>query len=139
MLQDWSLFVMLAILNWLVQCLIKSTISWSTEWYKFLIIENGFHGFPLFYCIMKHLGLFFCKNKVSECKTNTIHVPILMYQMCISTNKVSSVMIRQKKLKITPKNCEDWKNPKSVLKSNQIRRRIELCMREIMLPFDMNL
>jgi hypothetical protein len=33
-----------------------------------------------------------------KCKTNTI--PILMHQMHISTNQVSSVILRQKKLEI---------------------------------------
>jgi hypothetical protein len=35
-----------------------------------------------------------------ECKTNTI--PTLMDQIRISTNKVSSVLLRPKKLKINP-------------------------------------
>jgi hypothetical protein len=36
-----------------------------------------------------------------ECKTNTL--PILMHQMRISTTKVTSVMLRSKKLKIRKK------------------------------------
>jgi hypothetical protein len=40
--------------------------------------------------------------KVFVCKTNTL--PILMHQMRISTNKVSSVMLRPKKLEIRNKN-----------------------------------
>jgi hypothetical protein len=78
-------------------------------------------------------------NESTICKTNTI--PILMHQMRISTNKVSSVMLRPKEFDIGKKewkNCESRKNP-SAMKLSQIRRRIELSMREIILCFEMNL
>jgi hypothetical protein len=78
-----------------------------------------------------------------RCKTNTI--PILMHQMCISTNQVSSVVLRLKKLEI----CKIVKavkepggkktNKYCAMKLSQIRGRIELCMREIILRFEMNL
>jgi hypothetical protein len=60
--------------------------------------------------------------------------------MRISTNQVSSVMLRskyleiQKKLKIVK---EPIKTEQSVMKWSQIRRRIELCMREIIFRFEM--
>jgi hypothetical protein len=70
-----------------------------------------------------------------------------MHQMRISTTEVSSVMLRSKKLEIQKKKKEKkmWKlkEPSDVnqnaIKLSQIRRRIELCMREIMLRFEMNL
>jgi hypothetical protein len=75
-----------------------------------------------------------------KCKTNTI--PILMHQMRISTNQVSSVMLRSKKLEIR-KNVKIMKDPiktkQSSMKLSQIRRRIELCMREIILIWDQTL
>ena len=62
-----------------------------------------------------------------------------MHQMRISTNQVSSVVLRPKKLEI-PKNVKNVQEPKKktkycATKLNQIRRRIELCMREIILRF----
>jgi hypothetical protein len=67
-----------------------------------------------------------------------------MHQMRISTTQVSSVMLRSKKLEIRKKKYEKtesavgWK-PKSTMKLSQIRRRIELCPREIILRFKMTL
>jgi hypothetical protein len=66
-----------------------------------------------------------------------------MHQMRISTTQVSSVMLRSKKMEIRKK-CENWKSRRmktkeSAMKLSQIRRRIELCMREIILRFEMNL
>jgi hypothetical protein len=85
---------------------------------------------------MKHLVY-----DVWKCKTNTI--PILMQQMHISTTQVSSVTLWSKKLKIRKKNAKTVKEPmktkKSAMTLSQIIRRIELCMRETILPFEMNL
>jgi hypothetical protein len=64
--------------------------------------------------------------------------------MRISTNlsKVSSVMLWSKKLEIQ-KNVktvkELIKTRKRAVKLSQIRRRIELCMKVIILRFEMNL
>jgi hypothetical protein len=77
----------------------------------------------------------------TQCKTNTI--PILMHQMRISTNQVSSVVLRPKKFEIRKMVVKTVKQPKKTkyytMKLSQIRRRIELCMREIVLRFEMNL
>ena len=61
-----------------------------------------------------------------------------MHQMRISTNEVSSVVLEPKKLEVEKKNCEKCKEPKKkqnksycAMKLSQIRRRKELCMREI--------
>jgi hypothetical protein len=65
-----------------------------------------------------------------------------MHQMRISTNQVSSVVLGPKKLEIRKKseNCKRTKKPKyCAMKLNQIRRRIELCMWEMILRFEMNL
>jgi hypothetical protein len=66
-----------------------------------------------------------------------------MHQMSISTNQVSSVVLRPKKLEIRKKVVKIVKEPKKTkyyaMKLSQIRRRIELCMREIILRFEMNL
>jgi hypothetical protein len=76
------------------------------------------------------------------CKTNTI--TILMHQMRISTTQVFSVMLRSKKLDIRKK-CEKWKSHRMKTKKecheilSQISQRIELCVREIILRFEMNL
>jgi hypothetical protein len=74
-----------------------------------------------------------------KCKTNTI--PILMHHMHISTYKVSSVVLRPKK-NGNPKNCEKCKRAEktkyTAMNLSQIHRRIELCMREIILRFEMN-
>jgi hypothetical protein len=61
--------------------------------------------------------------------------------MRISTNKVSSVMLRPKKFEIRKKweSFERAGKKQSAMKLSQIRRRIELCMREIILRFEMNL
>jgi hypothetical protein len=50
-------------------------------------------------------------------------------------------MLMSKKLKIRKKNVitERAVNNQSAMKLSQIRRRIELCMREIILRFEMNL
>jgi hypothetical protein len=69
-----------------------------------------------------------------KCKTKTIL--ILMHQICISTNQVSSVVIRSKKLENREKkcdNCERADKTQSAMKTSLIRRRVELCMREIIL------
>jgi hypothetical protein len=63
--------------------------------------------------------------------------------MRISTTQVSSVMLRSKKLEIKNKKCENWKSRRmkiqeSAMKLGQIRRRIELSLREIVLRFEMN-
>jgi hypothetical protein len=67
-----------------------------------------------------------------------------MHQMRISTTQVSSVMLKSKKLEIRKKKCENWKSRRmktkqSAMKLSQIRRRIELCLREMILRFEMNL
>ena len=58
-----------------------------------------------------------------------------MHQMRISTNEVSSVVLEPKKLEVEKKNREKCKEPKKksycAMKLSQIRRRKELCMREI--------
>jgi hypothetical protein len=64
--------------------------------------------------------------------------------MRILTNQVSSVVLRPKKLEIqkivkTEKEPKKKKNKYYVMKLSQIRRRIELCKREIILRFEMNL
>jgi hypothetical protein len=64
-----------------------------------------------------------------------------MHQMRISTTQVSSVMLRSKKLEIRKKNYENWKNRRmktkqSAMKLSQIRRRIELYLREIIIRFE---
>jgi hypothetical protein len=67
-----------------------------------------------------------------------------MHQMHISNTQVSSVMLRSKKLEIQEKR-DNWKSRRmitkqSAMKLSQIRRRIELCLKEIMLHcFEMNL
>jgi hypothetical protein len=74
-----------------------------------------------------------------QCQTNAI--PILMYYMRIATNKVSSVMLRSKKLEIRKnvKSVKEPTKPKSAMKLSQICRRKELCMRNIILRFEMKL
>jgi hypothetical protein len=65
-----------------------------------------------------------------------------MHQVHILTNQVSSVMLSLKELEIRKKIKtvkESLKTKQSAMKLSQIRRRIELCMREIILPFEMNL
>jgi hypothetical protein len=53
------------------------------------------------------------------------------------------VVLGPKKIESWGKNCEKYKraekNKYYAMKLNQIRRRIELCMREIILRFEMNL
>jgi hypothetical protein len=56
-----------------------------------------------------------------------------MHQMRISTTQVSSVMLRSKKLEIRK---QMWKLKEPKL--SQIRRRIELCLGEIIIRFEMN-
>jgi hypothetical protein len=74
-----------------------------------------------------------------QCKTNTIS--ILMHKMRISTTPVSPMVLRPKKLGIRKK-CEYCKTAKEIKQSeycamtlSQIRRMIELCMREIIFVF----
>jgi hypothetical protein len=63
--------------------------------------------------------------------------------MHISTTYVYSVVLQLKKLEIRKKNCENCvraeKTKYCAMKVSQIRRRIELCMREIIHRFKMNL
>jgi hypothetical protein len=65
-----------------------------------------------------------------------------MHQMRISTIQDSSVMLRPKKLAIR-KNVKPVKEPTKTktesIKLSQIRQRIDICMREIILLFEMNL
>jgi hypothetical protein len=82
----------------------------------------------------------YCSNVVlaRKCKTNTL--PILIHQMRISTNQVSSVMLRSKKLKCeTVKEQSDENQKQSAMRLSQICGRIELCLREIILRIEMNL
>jgi hypothetical protein len=75
-----------------------------------------------------------------KCKTNTL--TILMHQMRISTTQVSSMMLRKRKLEIRNKmwkQKEQSDENQSTMKLSQIRRRIELGLREIILHFEMNL
>jgi hypothetical protein len=66
-------------------------------------------------------------------------------QMRISTTQVFSVMLRLKKLeilnkkKIEKRKSRRMKTKQSVMKLSQIGRRIELCLKEIVLRFGMNL
>jgi hypothetical protein len=71
-----------------------------------------------------------------------------MHQMRISTNQDSSVELRPKKLEIRkqklwklyePKEKKKNQNKYCAMKLSQIRSRIELCMSEIILRFEMNL
>jgi hypothetical protein len=100
-----------------------------------IAIVNHFHRLIIlfFTCTLNNPNL--------QCKTNTI--PILMHQMRISTNKVSSVVLRPKKLEIRKKkfgqNCKRAEKTKQCHELEQIRRRIELCMREIILRFKMKI
>jgi hypothetical protein len=79
-------------------------------------------------------------RKSMKYKTNTI--PILMHQMRISTNQVSSVVLGSKELEIrkivkTVKEPKKKTNKYCAMKLSQICRRIELSMREIILRFEM--
>jgi hypothetical protein len=68
------------------------------------------------------------------------NIHILMHQMRISTTYVSSVMLRSKNWNLKYyDNKYPKKSKQSAVKWNQIRRRIELCMREMILCFEMNL
>ena len=70
---------------------------------------------------------------ICESKINSM----LMHQMPMSTNYVFSELHRLTKLKI--RNFIIFKTPKfNAVKCNNIRRRIELCMMEIILHFVMN-
>jgi hypothetical protein len=96
-----------------------------SEHLVYLVVSWGQHSFRQIHCL-QHI----------QCKTNTI--PILMHQMRISTNQVSSVVLRPKSLK-TEKHCKNCKRGEKTqywtMKLNQIRQRIELCMREMILRF----
>jgi hypothetical protein len=79
--------------------------------------------------------------KEMKCKTNTL--TIVMHQMHNSTTQVSSVKLTSKKLEIQ-KESENWKSRRmktkqSPTKLSQIRRKIELSLREVILCFEMNL
>jgi hypothetical protein len=75
---------------------------------------------------------------LKKCKTNTI--PILRHQMSILSNQVFSVVLRPKKLEKLWKLYKSRnKNNYCAMKLSQIRWTIELCMREIILRFEMNL
>jgi hypothetical protein len=73
-------------------------------------------------------------------------IPILMDEMRISTAYVSLVMLRPKKLEIrnimtvntpsTPHTPNNNKQTKSRKRESAVTRRIELCMREINLRFE---
>jgi hypothetical protein len=69
-------------------------------------------------------------------------IPILMHQMLISNNQVFSVVIRPKSWK-SEKQIENSKRAEKTkyctMKLSQIRRSIELCMREIIHRFEKNL
>jgi hypothetical protein len=72
----------------------------------------------------------------NKCKINTIQ--ILMHQMGISTNQVSSVVLRPQSWKSEKKIGKTVKEPEKkpkycAMKLSHICRRIELCMREIIL------
>jgi hypothetical protein len=62
-----------------------------------------------------------------------------MHQMSISTNQVSLVVLRPQKLEIRKKKIKKGKRAKKAkslaMKLNQIGRRIELCMREMIVSF----
>jgi hypothetical protein len=68
-----------------------------------------------------------------------------MHQMHISTNKVSSVILGapevgiQKRIVKTKRVWGEKKTKRSAMRLSQIRGRIELCMREIILCFEMTL
>jgi hypothetical protein len=66
-----------------------------------------------------------------------------MHQMRISTTQVSSVMLKSKKLEIRKKKLKlksrRMKTKQSVMKLSQIRRRMELYLRKIIIRFEMNL
>jgi hypothetical protein len=59
------------------------------------------------------------------------------------TTQVSSVMLMSKKLEIRKKNVKTeravGRKPNSVMKLSQIRQRIEICLRDLSLRFEMNL
>jgi hypothetical protein len=58
----------------------------------------------ILFCVIE-VSVFISTVTRTQCKTNTI--PILMHHMRISTDQVSSVVLRQKKLK--SKNCKNCK------------------------------
>ena len=68
-----------------------------------------------------------------------------MHQMRISTTQVSSVMLRSKKFEIRKKKIQKLAEPSDGNQTecheilSQICRRIELCLREIILRFELNL
>jgi hypothetical protein len=71
---------------------------------------------------------------------NALTVPILLYQMRMSTNFVSSVMLRSRNLEIR-NNVKTVQSPRNhrtdCHEMKPICRRIELCMREIILHLEM--
>jgi hypothetical protein len=74
-----------------------------------------------------------------KCKMHTIS--ILMHQIHNSTNYVSLVMLRLTNLKILNVMAvgTQIKHKQNAVIYNQIRRLIELCIREMILRFEMNL
>ena len=80
-------------------------------------------------------------HKKLRCKTNML--TILMHQIRISTTKVSSVMLRSKGLEIRKKGKLEEPSDENEIECHeilsQIRRRIELCLREIIIRFELNL
>jgi hypothetical protein len=97
-----------------------STCIWFPIWYSRVLISVSAIQFVY-----------------SVCQANTI--PILMHQMRISTTYTQA-----KKVGNPGEKCENCiragkKTKYCAMKLSQIRRRIELCMREIILRFVMNL
>jgi hypothetical protein len=73
-----------------------------------------------------------------KCKTKKL--PIFRHFDCSSVFSGSQV----EKIGNPGQKCENWKNHrmknnKSAMKLSQIRRRIEICLREIIVRFEMNL
>jgi hypothetical protein len=80
------------------------------------------------------------RSRDKNIKRKTNMLPILMHQMHISTTQVSSVMLKSKTLAIRRKVKERSDETKqSAMKLSQSHRKIELCLREIILRFGMNI
>jgi hypothetical protein len=98
-----------------------------------LPISKGYLTFEEL-CFNK-LSMFFLINKAL---VETIRQGRILHKMCISTNRVSSVMLRLKIFEIggglRKKRCEV--KARNVMKLIQIQ--IELCIREMILCFEMN-
>jgi hypothetical protein len=115
------------------------TLCWST-----CFITTDYHVIHVLknHLILRYIWLMLSKDSlIFKCKTNAI--PILMHQMRISSNEVSSVMLRLKMLEIRGKKYI-WKlyrrrKIQNTVKLSQIHRRIEVWMRKIILGFETNL